>query len=84
MQTPDPETFTPVDNFRYIRGFRGIEPLITAVKAYCQKYGITQAHFGRMLGVKRAQFNDWMSGRKIPGGDKVLQMQILLKTKPRR
>jgi hypothetical protein len=61
-----------------------IKKLIRAIEAYCAKHEIPKAHFARLLGIERQQLNDYLTDRKEPSGEMVLEIQELLKRKPRK
>lgn len=61
-----------------------VQMLISELKDFALRYKIKQKDLAAMLGIKPQQLNDWFSGHRPPSADRVLQIQELIKTWPKK
>jgi transcriptional regulator with XRE-family HTH domain len=59
--------------------------LLTEVQNWCQTHNMQQKDLAALLGISPQRLNDILTGRRNtqPTGEQVLQLQELLKTKPK-
>ena len=60
--------------------------LLAEVKAWCKTHHVLQKDLAVILGVSPQRLNDILTGRRgcEPTGEQVLQLQELMKTKPKQ
>jgi predicted XRE-type DNA-binding protein len=60
--------------------------LLEQVEHWCEAHNVKQKELAGLLHISPQRLNDMMTGRRNtqPTGEQVLQMQELLKTKPRK
>jgi len=59
--------------------------LLEEVQRWCQTHGMQQKELAALLGISPQRLNDIMTGRRNtqPTGEQVLQLQELVRTKPK-